>query len=49
MTSDTLFVTKTVKGNATVVIDKDDYIDKVELVLNNDTYYKKLNYDPSKQ
>ena len=34
---------------ATVVIEKNDYIDKVELIINNDLYSRKLDFDPSKK
>lgn len=42
-----LLVTKADKGNATIVIERDCYVEKVKNELNNDKYYEKLPRDPS--
>ena len=41
-----LLVTRADKGNATVIINKNAYINKVELQLNNTKYYSKLPKNP---
>ena len=41
-----LFITKSDKGNWTIIIDRSEYINKVKLALQDDKYYKKINKNP---
>ncbi|XP_071577748.1 uncharacterized protein [Temnothorax nylanderi] len=44
-----IFVTKADKGQITVIMNKTDYNDRMKDLLNDNSTYKKLNNDPSKQ
>ena len=37
------------KGGATVIMDSNYYLEKVETVLNDENYYEELNSDPHKE
>lgn len=41
--------TKADKGQTTVVMDRNDYFEKMELLLNDSSTYKKLRKDPVKK
>ncbi|XP_025266911.1 uncharacterized protein LOC112638816 [Camponotus floridanus] len=44
--NDDLFVTRADKGQVTVVMNKTDYVEKMEALLNDQSTYRKLNKDP---
>jgi len=44
--NDDLFVTRADKGQVTVVMDKSDYVSKMEVFLGDQFTYRKLNKDP---
>ncbi|XP_029664892.1 uncharacterized protein LOC115236523 [Formica exsecta] len=47
--NDDIFVTRADKGQVTVVMDKKDYLEKMESILNDQSTYKKVNKDPIRQ
>lgn len=46
--NDDIFVTKADKGQCTVIMNKKDYLEKMETLLSDEATYKKLNRDPCK-
>lgn len=42
-----LHISKSDKGNTTIIIKKSEYIDKVQFALNNNLHYDKLDFDPT--
>ena len=43
-----LFITKADKGNVTVMLNRSDYNEKMLQLLNDNSTYKKINYNPLK-